>query len=135
MPNILDEMYFDGTISYIPTSMPNDPYLSYSSKGMLIFILHQPPDTEFTIPSLMSLLRIGRDKTYSFLQEIKEAGYYDMRQVMKKNSKGKWKLTKSIRFFFDVSRTPQEIAKIIDLYQAEDIRFVYPKAKKKSPLL
>jgi len=69
--------------------MIRDNRLSFSARGLLVFILSWPSNWQFNMSWLLSETGLGRDKAYSLIKELKALGYCVREQLIIKGKYGK----------------------------------------------
>lgn len=75
--------------SIIDNRIIEDKRLSWGARGLLEYMLSKPDDWKFHMSELITHSnKDGRDKTYSFMDELKKYGYVTRKQ--KRNSNGKF---------------------------------------------
>ncbi|WP_289760532.1 hypothetical protein [Lactobacillus taiwanensis] len=75
--------------SIIDNRIIEDKRLSWGARGLLEYMLSKPDDWKFHMSELITHSnKDGRDKTYGFMDELKEYGYVTRKQ--KRNSNGKF---------------------------------------------
>jgi hypothetical protein len=66
----------------IPNSTANDSdSLSLEALGLLVHLLHRPPDWKISCDQVRSQWKIGRDKLTALLRELRQAGYAELVNV------------------------------------------------------
>ena len=68
------------SFAIIPNAVADDQNLSFEALGMLTYLLAKPNDWSIKIDNLRNQGKIGRDKAYKLLNELKEAGYVSLIQ-------------------------------------------------------
>lgn len=77
-----------GGFTVVPNSAVQDEGLSLEARGFLAYIMSLPTDWVFHPAHLMKVCRVGRDKYYSLVRELKKAGYLEIKK--RQDSKGRF---------------------------------------------
>lgn len=70
----------------IANAVLRDDHLSYRARGVLVYLLSQPPDWEVAAARLQSVATEGRDAIRAALRELTNAGY--IRVDREQNARG-----------------------------------------------
>lgn len=81
------ENHKEGHYTKIDNDIASHPELSCKAKGLLVFLLSQEPDWEFSINSLISILPEGQDAISSMINELIRFGYVTRTPERSKNGR------------------------------------------------
>lgn len=71
----------------IPNAIADDQRLSLEARGLLVYLLAKPDDWCVDVQNIRKIGKIGRDKAYKLLRELREAGYINIEE--KRDGKGR----------------------------------------------
>lgn len=70
-----------GNFAVIPNAVANDDRLSFEARGLLCYMLAKAHDWQVSIANIRKEGKIGRDKAYGLLKELRETGYVEYEEV------------------------------------------------------
>jgi hypothetical protein len=76
------------SFTVIPNRILRDDHLSYRARGLLAYLLSQPPDWKISSRRLMVATTEGRDAIRTALRELIQVGYLDL--VRTQDDAGRW---------------------------------------------
>ena len=78
----------DRDFTVLPNSILRDEWISYRARGLLVYMLSQPPDWEVSSTRLAIESGEGRDAIRTALRELITVGYLDL--VRTQDDAGRW---------------------------------------------
>lgn len=69
----------------IPNAVAEDTRLSFEARGVLVYLLAKPHNWRVIIGDIQKAGKIGRDKVYRILNELKDAGYVEVKILRENN--------------------------------------------------
>jgi hypothetical protein len=96
----------DRDFTVLPNSVLRDEWLSYRARGLLAYMLSQPPDWEVSSSRLAIESGEGRDAIRTALRELTNAGY--VRLLKEQDNGGRW------QSHYIVSRDPWHFPQPVD---------------------
>ena len=76
------------SFTVIPNRILRDEHLSYRARGLLAYLLSQPPDWKISSRRLMVATAEGRDAIRTALRELITVGYLDL--IRTQDDAGRW---------------------------------------------
>lgn len=75
-----------GGYTVLPNEIFEDPRLDFAAIGLLAYLQSRPDNWKIQITNLRDVGLVGRDKVYSLLKVLKEAGYIETEQSRNANN-------------------------------------------------
>lgn len=69
-----------GNFAVVPNAIAEDERLSFEARGLLVYLLAKPHDWKVQVGDIRRSGKIGRDKAYKLLKELRDTGYIVLEQ-------------------------------------------------------
>lgn len=76
-----------GAFATIPNAVANDEHLSFTERGLLVYLLAKPEGWSIRIADLQKQGKCGRDMAYKLLNGLIERGYVKRRRIVDPDTK------------------------------------------------